>query len=628
MNIPLDLIVYIAALGGLYFYSEKRNSSGFFWVCCYVASHWLIHEGVGYGVLETAIAAAVGLAAILELTRYFWDDPFSTPSLINYFKWILSGIKKFIKVVGIQPKSSIYDLKSSPDTLQIKKYLIENRWNEAENFLKKFNTDERFAIIDSLVDEEGRTTLYDEWISQRPHSAMAWLVSGFQFIHWAWEARGGGTADTVTQNGYRKFFSRLNDAHEAFSRSIELDKKYADPYVGLMTIAMGTGYERERLWDYFAKALVRSKHCYSAYRQMIHALSEKWGGEPGEMLSIASRAAGNAENNIPLAGILAEAHIEQWLYMGMCGQDAQAEIYFREPQVRQDLLDAYNKIRGAEVSSFHMTQALNNFAFCFYLGGMNDLAKDAVTKLGGKFHEHPWDYLNESIMSLLDTGYTLDEVIKKLEVESKDLPDVIVKNKLPTSLQPESDGKATIINTPEDYFNRRLFKTSVAVPLSIAMVLIIMLGYPIVEIFHKKVGLLESFKPITLEIFIVCQIGLCSLVLLTKKQLKMFLYRYPIIESREALEAFKPVARTNMYAALLAFLFLGIGTLAGIMTLINHGLWIRIVVVIFFIATSTMFAYYNALEEKIKQIECNDEDLEVEFRKILECWLHRAFPNF
>ncbi len=616
MSVQVELVVYVGLLIGLYFYSGKRDSSGFFWAVCYFCLHWFFSETLGFGVMEVAIVAAIGLVAILEVTRYYWDDPFSTPSLIGYVRFTLSLVKKVVMAVGLQPKSTVYQLNELAEVTLLRKYLSEGRWIEAENFLTEFDTDGRSAIIDPLVSEEGRSEYYDAWLKERPDSAIAWMVSGFQNIHWAWDARGGGTADIVTNVGMQLFYSRLNEAHDAFGRSVNLDSQYADPYVGLMTVAMGTGWEREQLWDYFAKALVRSRYCYSAHSQMIHAVAEKWGGEPGEMFSIASKAVVSAVNDTPLVGILAEAHIEQWLYLGMCEQDDEAEVYFRTTEVRQDLINAYEKMKGAKVDSYQMIQALNNFTFCFYMGGMNELAKEAMIRLEGRVLEHPWDYLDETLMSWIDVGFAIDEVVKKLGVVTSDLPDVIAVS------------KSSSDNVPDDYFNRRVFKAPLIIPVSVAMVLVLMLGYPLLELLHKKVGFLDLLKPIMLELFVVSVIGKWSLVVLAKNKLKAFLYRYPIINSREALEALKPIVRTNMYTTLVAFLFLGVGTLSGIMSLLNEGIITRVVVLIMMFGTSFVFAYYSRLEERVKQIECNDENLEKELRRIFDCWMHKAFPDF
>lgn len=361
---------------------------------------------------------------------------------------------------------------------------------------------------------------------------------------------------------------------------------------------------------------------------MIHAVAEKWGGEPGEMFSIASRAAGNAESNSPLVGILAEAHVEQWLYLGMCDKEEQMTIYFRKPSVREDLVDAYSKIHNVDIDSYEMITALNNFAFCFYLCGMNELAKEVLTKVNGRFIEHPWDYLNETFLANLHTGYTIDKVLKSLDVVSTDMPEVIVKNKQGCSSEKVAASDATEIDVAEDFFKRRVFKTPIIVPLSIACVILVYVGYPLLRLFDVEMSILEAIKGITFELFLLCNAGLFSLVLLSKKHLTAYLARYPIITDRESFDALKPIARTNMYSALMSLLFLCVGSLAAIMTIINFSWLTSITVVVMSLVTSMMFNAYNGLEQRIKQLECTEDKLEEELELILDCWMNKPFSNF
>lgn len=140
-------------------------------------------------------------------------------------------------------------------------------------------------------------------------------------------------------------------AQDNLEYAIELENQYADPYVGLMAVAMGTDIDTKQLWQYFAKALVHCRDHYQAHSTMVNAVAEKWGGEPGEMFVVAHQAASNASEGSHLVGIIAEAHIEQWLSLSLCNMDEEAGIYFREKDVREDLRNAYDKIKNTGLES-------------------------------------------------------------------------------------------------------------------------------------------------------------------------------------------------------------------------------------------------------------------------------------
>ncbi|QMU61730.1 MAG: hypothetical protein GKR92_08485 [Gammaproteobacteria bacterium] len=177
--------------------------------------------------------------------------------------------------------------------------------------------------------------------------------------------------------------------------------------------------------------------------------------------------------------------------------------------------------------------------------------------------------------------------------------------------------------------NRRDFKTPIIVPVSVVMVLTIYVGYWIFTLNGGvETGLLASLKGAAFELFLVSETCMIAIILYGKKKLETFLHDHPVIENGVALEILKPIARENMYSALILFFFLGLGSLTAIMTLLNNGIIDCIVVVILGIVTAVLIRIYTPIEESIKQIECTDETLENELSNLLNCWMNKAFPNF
>lgn len=538
------------------------------------------------------------------------------------------AVPNFLKAIGLGPKVSFIDYSEAEQVLTAQAYLVSHQWELLESYLIALEHNERCHVISVLTEVKGRPPEFDLWGQQRPESVMAYIFSGMHLINWAWEARGGGTADTVSEDDVDKFYERLLLAKATLESAIELDNSYPDSYVGLITIAMGTGYDRDQVWDYFAKALVHCKSHYQVHSAMIHALAEKWGGEAGEMFVIASKAVVSIEDGNPLAGIVAEAHIEQWLYLGMCDMTAEAEIYFREQKVRDELKDAYEKVRHCSIDTTQHIEAFNNFAFCFYMSGLNSLAKEAMIKLDGQFIEHPWDYLEEPFLAYLDTGFAVDHVLDKLSVVDGNLPDIVRANKPVDEDSPESNEAVTYVADISDHTDRRVFKTPFIVPLSSIAVILIFGGYSYYHLYNTVSGTQLGISSIVFEVFLLCEVGMMSLILYNKKIAKDFLARYPVIQCQNGLEYLKPFVRTNMYSTLLLMLFLALGATTAVMTMINLG-WMKGTVVGFLSVTAAgVMNSYNVLEQKIKQIECTDSEVESELRDILDCWLHKAFPNF
>lgn len=423
MNI--EIVIYIFFLGIIYYYPNRQGSIGYLWLCCYVFLQWVINEKIGIDSIVASTVAALSLLLTFEISRHLWEEPFSLANVVQVLRRLLEKIASFGALIGFTPKTKLLDFSSSEQVLNIKKNIKEGDWDTVEDHLKRMTSNKRYRVIQTVVDVKGRPKEYDQWIEERPGSAMAHIVSGHHLIQWAWEARGSGVGSTVTNKGIQLFYERLLQARELLETSIALENKYADPYVGLITIAMGTEFDRELLWEYFAKALSHSKQHYGAHTSMVTALAEKWGGEESEMFSVAYKASTNASIDDPLAGVVAVAHIEKWLYLGMCNLDTQAERYFKQSKVRDELEQAYSKIANSSLETMEHIDAINAFAFCFYMAGMNSRATELMEKLDGNFVEYPWLYCDEPFIATFNTGYAVDYVLDELKKTTSENPESV-----------------------------------------------------------------------------------------------------------------------------------------------------------------------------------------------------------
>lgn len=174
---------------------------------------------------------------------------------------------------------------------------------------------------------------------------------------------------------------------------------------------------------------------------------------------------------------------------------------------------------------------------------------------------------------------------------------------------------------------KRVFKTPIVVPLSVVAVILIYAGYAIFFVTREAPDVSGLTASLAFPVFLLCEIGLITIIVFNKRQLDGFHAKYPRVDSVAALEALKPIARTNMYSALFSFTFMGLGALTAIMTILNAGMLKAGIVVLLSIAVALAIRWYNASEERIKQIESN-EALEPELTRILQCWIHKALPDF
>ena len=175
---------------------------------------------------------------------------------------------------------------------------------------------------------------------------------------------------------------------------------------------------------------------------------------------------------------------------------------------------------------------------------------------------------------------------------------------------------------------KRVFKTPLIAPISVILVIVVYVGYSLYHGLSDNTEHLSVLKNISFELFLFCEFGIISLIIYNKIHLDKYLSTYPTIASQESLNELKPIARTNMYSSLLTLFFLLVGSLTAIVTILNHGIIKAVIVAVLSIIAGKIMKWYNASEHKIKNIACSNETLNNELESILNCWIHKAFPNF
>ena len=131
---------------------------------------------------------------------------------------------------------------------------------------------DRMELIDTLAKNGA-----PEWVTE--------YLRGWTSIQMAWEARGKGTASTVTDEGWDKFRKYLNDADRHLDRSIKLNPDNYFAYCEKITTAMGHGTSAQEL-DNFKKGIAIAPEDGSHLGYLLTALLPRWGGSRHEMKQI------------------------------------------------------------------------------------------------------------------------------------------------------------------------------------------------------------------------------------------------------------------------------------------------------------------------------------------------------
>ncbi len=181
----------------------------------------------------------------------------------------------------------------------------------------------------------------DEWIYEQlnkvmPDSTVALTYKGKYHITWAWEARGGGWANTVPAEGWRLMRERLAVAEQSLEKAWQLDNSNADAATSMITVELGQGKGRARMEQWFKRAMDADPDNYAACAAKLYYLEPKWHGNENAMLAFGRECVkgGNWKARLPF--ILVDAHAALARY-----QQNNIDGYYQQAGVFDDLKSVY-----------------------------------------------------------------------------------------------------------------------------------------------------------------------------------------------------------------------------------------------------------------------------------------------
>ena len=236
-----------------------------------------------------------------------------------------------------------------------------NLWPEVRDFRSKAVADLNQAFQDPALPETEAYQAADamfQMLARNPHeltnaydsvaatlagngskSAAAQLVKADFYLMYAWRARGNGTAEQVTPEGWRLFRERLATAETALNKAWSADPYDAQIPTLMISIIVGQQKARPEMETWFQRAMKLDPDNYQACRNKLHYLLPEWYGSRDDMLAFGREcvASTNWGERVPLT--LVDAHSE--FARTLDADDRRA--YWRLPDVWPDIKDGYEK---------------------------------------------------------------------------------------------------------------------------------------------------------------------------------------------------------------------------------------------------------------------------------------------
>jgi hypothetical protein len=127
--------------------------------------------------------------------------------------------------------------------------------------------------------------------------SIAQTVKGAYYIDYAWLARGGGWASTVTQEGWKLFGERLKVAAECLQDAIRMDPSNDDALARMITVCKGQSRPRAEMDGYLQQAIEANPNGLTARLFALDCLMPRWGGSHKEMVELTDQCLQQIRDN-------------------------------------------------------------------------------------------------------------------------------------------------------------------------------------------------------------------------------------------------------------------------------------------------------------------------------------------
>jgi hypothetical protein len=216
------------------------------------------------------------------------------------------------------------------------------------------------------------------WVVQRPNSITARVALAEAYQHYGWKARGSGTSDTVTEDGWQLLNQRLELSGKVLKEAFALPVKCPEWYLALQALLQDMSASKDLQAAAFEKSVAFEPDYQYYYRMRATSLAEKWGGEEGETAAFAQKAAdrlGGRKGDMVYFQIAYELNCN-------CGEDQNLHgmSWERIKRGYKALEESY----GVSLTN------LNKVAYMAAIGGDPLYANELFTRIGDFWDQKTW----------------------------------------------------------------------------------------------------------------------------------------------------------------------------------------------------------------------------------------------
>ena len=130
----------------------------------------------------------------------------------------------------------------------------------------------------------------EDWKKRSPNSVAAVFYEYAYWHQYAWDARGGGYANTVTPEGWKLYYERLRKAESVLVASKAYASANPEWYALYLNCALELGWPLDQRLRLFSEAIKKEPYYYETYFAMLRGLLPKWGGSFAQVANLVEEA--------------------------------------------------------------------------------------------------------------------------------------------------------------------------------------------------------------------------------------------------------------------------------------------------------------------------------------------------
>jgi len=240
----------------------------------------------------------------------------------------------------------------------------------------------------ALASDETLTPLLARWAEAVPRSRFEPLVRSRLEVRFAWRKRGAGYGGEVPESAWPGWYAHLARADAALAEATERAPDLAEAPAERVWVALLRGRPTGEIRAHFYAALRIEPTNELAHRNLLSALTPRWGGSDNAVLEFARFVSKQHPDDVRLGLLVHQAHLE--VRSGL--PDSDAKDYYREDAVWEEVSRVLSRLIDAYPAS---GWGHNTLAFIAGQAGQKAAALHEFRWIGRRWDPSVWGEIRE-----------------------------------------------------------------------------------------------------------------------------------------------------------------------------------------------------------------------------------------